>query len=145
MVWGSSKRLIDDNNVSDSLIKACFWSAKCSPIDLVIRSSEETWLSDFLLWRTGYTTLVFDDTLWPDFSGRNLFNAIFIYQKFFKSIEMIKTYDEKQREFNEKERNKSDRSQKDSKTRINTFLQNLEAKRAQNLKLILETELLYWQ
>ena len=91
----------------------------------------------------GYTTLVFDDTLWPDFSSWNLFNVIFIYQKYFKSIEMIKTYDEKQREFKEKERNKSDQSQKDSKTRINTFLENLEAKRAKNLKLILETELLY--
>ncbi len=44
--------------------------------DLLIRTSGEQRLSNFLLWQSAYTELVFMDTLWPDFSKKSLEDAI---------------------------------------------------------------------
>jgi undecaprenyl diphosphate synthase len=48
--------------------------------DLVIRTSGEKRLSNFLIWQTAYSEFVFQDTLWPDFSEENLVDAIRQYQ-----------------------------------------------------------------
>ena len=47
--------------------------------DLLIRTSGEQRLSNFLLWQTSYTELYVTDTLWPDFERRHLFDAILDY------------------------------------------------------------------
>ena len=44
--------------------------------DLLIRTSGEKRLSNFLLWQAAYAELVFVDTLWPDFSKTELLSAI---------------------------------------------------------------------
>ena len=44
--------------------------------DLVIRTSGEKRISNFLLWECAYSEFVFFDTLWPDFSGEHLTNAV---------------------------------------------------------------------
>jgi undecaprenyl diphosphate synthase len=44
--------------------------------DLMIRTSGEQRISNFLLWQSAYTELVFVDTLWPDFTKRDLEDAI---------------------------------------------------------------------
>ncbi|MBL8671344.1 MAG: isoprenyl transferase [Alphaproteobacteria bacterium] len=49
--------------------------------DLVIRTSGEQRLSNFLLWQAAYAELVFVDTLWPDFKKRDLDDAIREYQQ----------------------------------------------------------------
>lgn len=49
--------------------------------DLLIRTSGEYRLSNFLLWQLAYTELYFTRTLWPDFSVRHFFRAIESYQK----------------------------------------------------------------
>ncbi|MBI3872180.1 MAG: isoprenyl transferase [candidate division Zixibacteria bacterium] len=48
--------------------------------DLLIRTSGEWRLSNFLLWQTSYTELYITDTLWPDFSRADLFEAVLEYQ-----------------------------------------------------------------
>ncbi len=48
--------------------------------DLVIRTSGEMRLSNFLLWQAAYSELVFMDVLWPDFTAEHLSEAIAIYQ-----------------------------------------------------------------
>ena len=46
------------------------------PLDLLIRTSGEQRLSNFLLWQAAYAELLFVDTLWPDFGAETLAEAI---------------------------------------------------------------------
>ncbi|KAI6231417.1 Alkyl transferase [Aphelenchoides besseyi] len=55
------------------------------PVDMVIRTSGEKRLSDFLLWQSSNAFIHFDDVFWPDFNFWHFFKAIFAYQ-----IHMIK-------------------------------------------------------
>ncbi len=50
------------------------------PLDLVIRTSGEQRLSNFLLWEVAYAELYFTDTMWPDFRRADLLDAIAVYQ-----------------------------------------------------------------
>ncbi len=49
--------------------------------DLVIRTSGEHRISNFLLWQLAYSELVFDDVLWPDFRRTHLFEAVRVFQQ----------------------------------------------------------------
>ena len=51
-----------------------------SDVDLLIRTSGETRLSDFLLWQSAFAVTHFTDVLWPDFTFRNLLAGVFFYQ-----------------------------------------------------------------
>jgi undecaprenyl diphosphate synthase len=48
--------------------------------DLIIRTSGEKRISNFLLWQAAYAELYFTDTLWPDFSEKELHSALIDYQ-----------------------------------------------------------------
>ena len=50
------------------------------PLDLVIRTSGEQRLSNFLLWEAAYAELYFTDTLWPDFRREALYEALETFQ-----------------------------------------------------------------
>jgi undecaprenyl diphosphate synthase len=67
---------IDDSVVSDSLT-----TAGIPDPELLIRTSGELRLSNYLLWQLAYTELYFTDTLWPDFREESLYEAIVDYQK----------------------------------------------------------------
>ncbi len=80
---------IDENLISDNL------TTKNMPDpDLVIRTSGEFRVSNFLLWQIAYSEFVITETLWPDFSRKDLYDAIRIFQKrerrFGKVSEQIK-------------------------------------------------------
>jgi undecaprenyl diphosphate synthase len=49
--------------------------------DLVIRTSGEYRISNFLLWQLAYSELVFSDVLWPDFRRQHLFDAVALFQR----------------------------------------------------------------
>ena len=62
-------------------------------VDLMIRTSGEQRLSNFLLWQMAYAELYFTDILWPDFRGVHFYDAIIEYQnrerRFGKTSEQI--------------------------------------------------------
>lgn len=60
---------------------ANLWSAGIPDPELVIRPGGEVRLSNFLLWQCAYSELYFCDTLWPDFTRRELDKAIIEYQR----------------------------------------------------------------
>ena len=67
---------VDDQVVSDNLT-----TAGIPDPELLIRTSGELRLSNYLLWQMAYTELYFTDTLWPDFREESLYEAIVDYQK----------------------------------------------------------------
>ena len=62
--------------------------------ELMIRTSGEMRISNFLLWQLAYTELYVTETLWPDFRKENLYQAILSYQererRFGKTSEQLK-------------------------------------------------------
>jgi len=63
-------------NIDEALIDASLDTADLPPLDLLIRTSGERRLSNFLLWQAAYAELLFVDTLWPDFDGAALRAAL---------------------------------------------------------------------
>ena len=60
----------------EDAFRASLYAPDMSDPDLVIRTSGESRLSNFLLWQTAYSELVFADVLWPDFSLEHLQDAL---------------------------------------------------------------------
>ncbi|MGI9020685.1 MAG: polyprenyl diphosphate synthase [Solirubrobacterales bacterium] len=64
----------------EQAFRAALYAPEMSEPDLVIRTSGESRLSNFLLWQTAYSELVFPDVLWPDFSLEHLQEALRAYE-----------------------------------------------------------------
>ena len=67
---------IRPQDVSEADIAAHLYAPELPDPDLVIRTSGEQRISNFLLWQSAYAELVFDDTLWPDFGEERLRAAV---------------------------------------------------------------------
>ena len=63
---------LDPAQSMPTAIEARLDTADLPPLDLLIRTSGEKRLSNFLLWQAAYAELAFVDTLWPDFDGAAL-------------------------------------------------------------------------
>jgi ditrans,polycis-polyprenyl diphosphate synthase len=72
------------------------YSAGCPDLDIVIRTSGETRLSNFLLWQTTFSHLQNPDPLWPEFSFRRLVWAILQYQRVYPYLEQNRKVAKKQ-------------------------------------------------
>ena len=68
------------SRVSEKVIKSYMYYPDMPDPDLVIRTSGEYRISNFLLWELAYSELVFSDVLWPDFRRCHLFRAIREFQ-----------------------------------------------------------------
>ena len=69
-----------DNDLSEAEFASYLFSAGIPDPDLIIRPSGEYRLSNFLMWQSAYSELYFTDTLWPDFSEKDIDRAIAAYQ-----------------------------------------------------------------
>jgi undecaprenyl diphosphate synthase len=69
-----------DGELTEDAFSSLMYSAGIPDPDLVIRPSGEMRLSNFLLWQSAYSEFYFTDVLWPDFSERDLDDAIISYQ-----------------------------------------------------------------
>jgi undecaprenyl diphosphate synthase len=70
------KELIDEETITKHL-----YTSHLPDPDLVIRTSGEMRLSNFLLWQLAYAEIYVTETLWPDFDGKHLLTAIADFQK----------------------------------------------------------------
>jgi len=79
------QRLVADgvppDKVNEKAIRSRLYFPDQPDPDLVIRTSGEHRISNFLLWQLAYSELVFDDVLWPDFRRTHLFEAVRDFQR----------------------------------------------------------------
>ena len=68
-------------NIDESLISSKTYTAGIPDPDLIIRTSGELRLSNFLIWQAAYSEYFFTNVLWPDFTKKDLYEAIREYQK----------------------------------------------------------------
>jgi undecaprenyl diphosphate synthase len=67
---------IDPSAIDEAAMEAELDTSDLPPLDLLIRTSGEIRLSNFLLWQAAYAELLFVDTLWPDFDAATLADAV---------------------------------------------------------------------
>jgi undecaprenyl diphosphate synthase len=72
---------IDTLKIDEELIATCLYTASSPDPDLLIRTSGEMRISNFLLWQIAYAELYVTETLWPDFTRTDLLQAVLEYQK----------------------------------------------------------------
>ena len=84
---------IQPNEVDDTIVSAALNTAQYPDPDLLIRTSGEQRISNFLLWEIAYSEVYFTDVLWPDFTKNHFLDAILDYQsrerRFGKTTEQI--------------------------------------------------------
>ncbi|WP_297333942.1 isoprenyl transferase [Flavobacterium sp.] len=68
-------------DINESTINNHLYTHSLPDVDLVIRTSGEQRISNFLLWQIAYAEFYFTDVLWPDFREKDLHEAIISYQK----------------------------------------------------------------
>lgn len=141
--WGVRKGFIRPEDVNESLLESCFWSASLPPVDLLIRTSGEIRLSDFLTWQAGFCPLVFTETLWPAMNVWSLLKAFIIYQRNVEKTERERQLYLKRREREDKlylqnlakTLNEEPISCREARqARVDWFLQNLAEKRHEELR-----------
>lgn len=86
--------IISIDSLDESIINQHLYTQNLPDVDLLIRTSGEHRISNFLLWQIAYAELYFTPVLWPDFREEDLYEAIISYQnrerRFGKTSEQIK-------------------------------------------------------
>jgi undecaprenyl diphosphate synthase len=85
--------LLNSGNLNDNTIRNYLYTSAIPDPDLLIRTSGEYRISNFLLWQIAYTEMYFTETLWPDFHKESFYKAILDFQqrerRFGKTSEQI--------------------------------------------------------
>lgn len=74
-------KLISPHDIDETVINNHLYTRNLPDVDLLIRTSGELRISNFLLWQIAYAELYFTPVLWPDFRKKHLFEALLDYQK----------------------------------------------------------------
>ncbi|MCF6279869.1 MAG: isoprenyl transferase [Flavobacteriaceae bacterium] len=97
-----SKKIVNNQlsieEIDENIINNHLYTFTLPDVDLMIRTSGEKRISNFLLWQIAYAELHFTDVLWPDFTKNDFYNALLEYQnrerRFGKTGEQIETTNE---------------------------------------------------
>lgn len=73
--------IISSESIDESVINKHLYTQNSPDVDLLIRTSGEQRISNFLLWQIAYAELYFTNVLWPDFTKQHFYDAIIDYQK----------------------------------------------------------------
>ncbi|UWX57912.1 isoprenyl transferase [Chlorobaculum sp. MV4-Y] len=86
---------LDPETIDENLFASYLSTESMPDPDLLIRTSGEYRISNFMLWQNAYSEIIFSNTLWPDFRRNELYEAIREFQKrerrFGKTSEQLKT------------------------------------------------------
>jgi undecaprenyl diphosphate synthase len=81
----AAKRCMDDglgcNDITEEAIEQRLWTADMPDVDLLIRTSGASRLSNFMLWQSAYAELYLTECLWPDFRAPQLMAAVKAYSQ----------------------------------------------------------------
>jgi undecaprenyl diphosphate synthase len=80
IVTDVQEKKVVTHEINEKLISSYLSTAEIPDPDLLIRTSGEIRISNFLLWQIAYSELYFTETLWPDFKEEDFFKAILEYQ-----------------------------------------------------------------
>ncbi len=72
---------LDPNRLTEKSFARHLYDPEMPDVDLLVRTSGEQRISNYMLWQAAYAELVFLPVLWPDFSREDLFEAVREYQK----------------------------------------------------------------
>ncbi|HVP37059.1 MAG TPA: isoprenyl transferase [Terriglobales bacterium] len=72
--------VVKSEQVDEKLFSSYLYTSQLSDPDLLIRTSGEMRISNFMLWQTAYTELYITPVLWPDFSANDFYEAVWAYQ-----------------------------------------------------------------
>ncbi len=76
----AAKGDLDPASIDADMVERSLWSSELGPVDLMIRTSGELRISNFLLWSLAYSELYFTDKMWPDFGEADLDEALAAYR-----------------------------------------------------------------
>ncbi|MCX8081898.1 MAG: isoprenyl transferase [bacterium] len=88
--YGSRQEIVDavrkcvsseEKDITEEMIEKNLYTAGIPSPDLIIRTSGEKRMSNFLLWQSAYAELYFTPVLWPDFTENDFLKALFDYQR----------------------------------------------------------------
>ena len=71
---------ISINDITEDYFNSTLMSANLPDVDLMIRTSGEQRLSNFMLWQLAYAEFIFTPVYWPDFDEKELHKSIWLYQ-----------------------------------------------------------------
>ncbi|MEM8927076.1 MAG: isoprenyl transferase [Bacteroidota bacterium] len=75
-----TNNIISEHDIDETVINTHLYTHDLPDVDLLIRTSGEHRISNFLLWQIAYAELYFIDVFWPDFNEQHLVDAIINYQ-----------------------------------------------------------------
>jgi undecaprenyl diphosphate synthase len=88
------KGILQPEEINEELFARFLFTHDLPDPDLFIRTSDVSRISNFLIWQTAYTELVFLDVYWPDFSRKDLLHAIAHFQKCERKFGKISAHQE---------------------------------------------------
>ncbi|MBF0287356.1 MAG: isoprenyl transferase [SAR324 cluster bacterium] len=75
------EKSLSPDQIDEKLISSFMYTADLPDPDLIIRTSGEQRISNFLLWQSAYSEFYFTDVLWPDFTKDDFYKALFEFQQ----------------------------------------------------------------
>uniref|UniRef100_L7M1S6 Alkyl transferase n=1 Tax=Rhipicephalus pulchellus TaxID=72859 RepID=L7M1S6_RHIPC len=91
LATGVEKGILSPNDVSEAALSQAMYSRKSRDPELLIRTSGEVRLSDFMLWQSSRSVIEFTTVLWPEFTIWHLLAAILCYQRHCGLVETFKS------------------------------------------------------
>ncbi|XP_076041707.1 dehydrodolichyl diphosphate synthase subunit isoform X2 [Oratosquilla oratoria] len=145
---GVAEGQLQATDISEVLLEQCLYTRDSRDPDILLRTSGEVRLSDFMIWQTGFSCLFFTKVLWPEFSIWHLFAAVFYYQRHYHTLTAARNENLNQRNYGEEEsdieccrRRHGEVTQeniaaytKERNERIEIFLADLKKRRRSQLK-----------